>query len=109
MCSRVPVLLSSLQSLIVNVLVRNKSKIGIHSNSGLISAIFLEKNDSPQKNINSEVEPKTARNRYAVGEAKNNVISFDAIRHINCICLDIHCILSLHLISFLWNFASLSK
>ena len=73
---QVPVRFSSLQRRIVSALLKKMSRTGIHENKGLTSAILREKKGSPQKKINNVTAAKVAKNKYAIGEAKNKVISF---------------------------------
>ena len=93
-CSSVPLRRSSLHKRIVRVAERKINKIGIHSNKGRTSEMFLEKKDSPQKKINNVMAANVAKKMYAIGEEKNRVISLRAIR------LILGCTLELSSIAF---------
>ncbi len=64
---------------IVKAGARKMSKVGIHSNIGLTSAIFLAKYVSTQKNTNRVTARKVPKKMYAVSEEKNVENSFLAI------------------------------
>ena len=78
MCSRVPVLRSSLHMRMVSAAHKNMSRTGIHSNRGRTSAMLRAKNDSTQKKMKNVVAVKLARNSQATGEEKNSNTSFCA-------------------------------
>ena len=77
-CSSVPVRRSSLHMRIVSVLASKINSIGIHSNIGRTSAMFLAKNASAQKKINNVVAAKDKKNSHAIGDDRKSLISFRA-------------------------------
>src|SRR5690606_40470269 len=96
----VPLRRSSLHRRMVNVLHRKISSSGIHSNIGRTSAMLRAKKASPQKNTNSVIAAKLARNSQAMGEAKNSVSSLAAMRLISGRAACLGCML--HLLLLLW-------
>jgi hypothetical protein len=60
---------------------RKISRTGIHSNSGLMSAIFLEKKVSTQKKINKLAAKNAPSTIKAAGLLKNALNSFLATRN----------------------------
>ena len=79
-CSSVPLRRSSLHIRMVKAAQRKIRRIGIHSNSGRISAMLRAKKDSTQKKRNSVTAAKDARNNHATGDEKKSPISFWATR-----------------------------
>ena len=75
----VPARRSSDQLRMVKVAARKMSKAGSHLNRGRVSAMFLAKNVSIQKNRNSVTTRKAPRNNSAAGDAKNSANSLRII------------------------------